>query len=127
MEGRQELVADQTHASERVAHRHPAPVRAEDEEVRADLFPARAELLVAFLRAAEHEAVAQQRVERLAERFTVRHHGVLAPRRVRLVLLVEIRPRHLDRGARLLRAEDLLEERKHLRERLPDARALLAI
>jgi len=34
-------------------------VRAEEEEVRADRFPARAELLIAFLRAAQHEAIAE--------------------------------------------------------------------
>src|SRR5262245_31374895 len=67
----QQLVAHEPHARQRVAQRHAEPVRAEEEKVRADRFPARTELLVAFLRATQHEAVAEERLERLAERVAV--------------------------------------------------------
>src|SRR5712692_1192901 len=55
-QGRKDLVADQAHAGQRVAERHAAPLGAQEEEVDAELFPARPELLPAFLGAAQHEA-----------------------------------------------------------------------
>src|SRR4030095_13967459 len=92
-----------------------------------DRFPARAELLVAFLRAAQHEAVAEELLERLAEGVTVGQHGVLAPRRVRAVLRAEIWSGQLQRRAPVLRAVDLLDERPHARQRLSQSRELLAV
>src|SRR5215471_10590647 len=64
---RQQLVADETHAGERVTERHAAPMRAENKEICAGLLPARTQLLIAFLGPADHEAVAQQRLKGLAE------------------------------------------------------------
>ena len=76
---RQQLVADQAHAGEGVADRHAAPMGAEDQKVGPGFLPARAQLLPAFLGAAEDKAVAQQGIERLAERIVCRQNLVLAP------------------------------------------------
>src|SRR2546427_237468 len=89
-----DMVARGSRAGERVRGRHAEPVRAEEQEVGADIFPARAKLLVAFLGAAQHEAVAKELGERLPEGVPVGQHRILAPRRVRPVLRAEIRPGH---------------------------------
>ena len=86
---RQEFVADQAHAGERVADRHAAPMGPEDQEIGAGLFPARAQLLVAFLGAAEDEPVAQQRGKGLVEvsqnTSTIAGHHALERNRARQV------------------------------------------
>ena len=69
-----------------MAERHPAPMGAEHQEIGPRLLPARPQLLVAVIRAAEHEPVAQQLLERLVERILARQYLVLSPFGVGLVL-----------------------------------------
>jgi len=54
---------------------------AEDQKIRAGFFPARTQLLVALLRAAEDEAVAKQGLEGLTERVVSRQYLILSPSR----------------------------------------------
>ena len=106
---------------------HAAPVRAKDQVVRAGLLPARAQLLVAILRAAEHETVAQQILERLLKRVFSGQDFVLSPLSIGLVFLRKIGARHFERGRPVLGAIDLARVGQHARKRFAEPRQFGAI
>src|SRR5262245_65472157 len=100
--------------------RQSDPLRAKHERGGAHLLPARAQLLVALLRAAEHEAIFEERLEGLLKALPSRHHRVLSPRGVSLVFAGQVRARHRERRRAILGTDDLLEAGQRARETLAD-------
>src|SRR4051812_12887686 len=97
---------------------------AEDQEVRARFLPARAELLEAFLRAANDKPVAQQRFEGLGKRVVSGQYLVLAPAGIGPVFFRKVGPGHFERRALVLGAIDLARIGQLLRKGLADTRQL---
>src|ERR1700740_2770721 len=110
-----------------MADRHPAPVGAEDQEIRSGLFPARTQLLIALLGTAEDKAIAQQGLERLTERVVSGQHLVLSPRSISPVFLGKVGAGHCQRRRRIFGAIDLPRVRQYRRKRFSQTCELAAV